>query len=343
MKRSTLALALAAGLAAAALPSQHAAADDTSCPGNSHPIYEAAGVLHCRCDDGYKKVGGACQPAQSDAPRIDADPNAGRLSRAQLQIVDGRIAALQKAVALLGEDNPEWGRERDRVLEDMHENVIGLSVEGVNLMSLGLTELAKAATQSQLAGAKADVMMKAFEGPMANLPAEEARLDRIMAATDDPALVNAIQDYTAALRRLREARYSADVAGMVARARDAAEALHSELEMVRRNPPPSGAAADGLYVSSAFLGRLGIVFLAAGEGPEAAAAGVGSAASSVLVGGRELVNLWEERGRLAALDENASARNRMRIELNERLADLQQQHDRLVWAAEHAGSEQDPR
>jgi hypothetical protein len=48
-------------------------------------------------------------------------------------------------------------------------------------------------------------------------------------------------------------------------------------------------------------GRAAIVFVAAAEGPEAAAAG--SIGSSVLVGGREFANLWGERGGLAALNQ----------------------------------------
>ncbi|HLJ65097.1 MAG TPA: hypothetical protein VKT70_13370, partial [Stellaceae bacterium] len=162
--------------------------------------------------------------------------------------------------------------------------------------------------------------------------------NQIVATTNDPALARAILDYTAALHRLREARDAADAAAMFARARDAVEALKSELEMVRRNPPPSDAATDGLYVSSVFLGRVAIVFVAAAEGPEAAAAAAGSIGASVLVGGREAVNLWQERGRLAVLDQNGSDRNRMRIELNRRLTDLRDERERLVWAAEHAGA-----
>jgi len=126
-----------------------------------------------------------------------------------------------------------------------------------------------------------------------------------------------------------------DQAGIDHRA-DAAEALNSEFEVMRLKPPSSGGVADGLYVSSAVLGRVAIVFVAATEGPEAVAAAFGSAESSVLVSAREVVNLWEERGRLAALDQNASARNGIRVELNGRLNDLQQEHDRLVWAVQHA-------
>jgi hypothetical protein len=88
-------------------------------------------------------------------------------------------------------------------------------------------------------------------------------------------------------------------------------------------------------MSSAFLGRMAIVFV--GEGPEALVAAAGSAGSSVAVGGRELVNLWEESDQLAALEQNASDRSRMKVELTGRLDDLQQQHDRLVWAVRHAG------
>jgi hypothetical protein len=37
------------------------------------------------------------------------------------------------------------------------------------------------------------------------------------------------------------------------------------------------------------------------------------------------------------LGKNSADRNRMRVKLNGRLSELQEQHDRLVWAVQHAG------
>jgi len=273
-------------------------------------------------------------------PNLANDRNAARLSGAQLRLVDSRIAILQKAIALLGDSNPEWARERKRVLEDMHEDTVGLSGEGVNLLSLGLAEWTKIVAESHLSDMRMNTLWEAVQKPLANLPSEETRLNRIMATTQDPALTEAILKYTAALHRLRDAQRSKDVVNILARTRDAAEGLNSQFELMKLKPPQSDDA-DGLYVSSAFVGRVAIVFVA--EGPEAVAAAIGSAGSSVLVGGRELVNLWEERSQLAALDQNASDRNQMRVKLTGRLNDLQQEHDRLVWAVQHAGSADGPR
>ena len=58
-------------------------------------------------------------------PNLANDPNAARLSAAQLRLVDGRITILKKSIALLNDSNPEWVREPNRVLDDMHEDRVG--------------------------------------------------------------------------------------------------------------------------------------------------------------------------------------------------------------------------
>jgi hypothetical protein len=278
--------------------------------------------------------------AQAAATNLASDPNAARLSAAQLRLVDGRIANLQKVIALLGDSNQEWARERERVLDARREDIRGLSWEGVNLLSLGLAEWTKIVAQSHLSDMHMNALWEALKQPLTILPSEEERLNRIIATTEDPALTKAILGYTAALHRLREAQKTNDVVRMLACTRDAAEALNSQFELMKLRPPRS-EDADGLYMSSAFIGRMAIIFVA--DGPEAFGAAIGSAGSSVAVGGRELLNLWEERGQLAALEQNTSNRNRMKVELSGRLDDLQQQHDRLVWAVQHAGPADGPR
>ncbi len=273
-----------------------------------------------------------CQQA-AVAP-IAIDPNAARLSAAQLRLVDARIAGIQKALPLLGDSNPEWKRERDHVLADMHEDEVDGSFEAVNLISLGLAEWLKKAAQANVDGARMDAMIRAFKEPLTNLPAEEAKLDRILVTTSDPALHQAIFEYKADLLRLQNAEDAKDVYTMAARTRDAAEALTSEFELMKLKPPQSTSIANGLYVSSALVGSVAIIFVA--EGPQALAAAAGSAGASIAVGGREAVNIWQEHKQLAALDQQASDRNRMQVELYGRLNDLQQQRDRLVWAVQHA-------
>lgn len=299
------------------------------------------------CPEGYRQVGEqqeetddaiiihpVCEPVAPTVPNLATDPNAARLSAAQLHLVDGRIANLQKAIALLGDDNPEWARERDRVLDDMREDSQGLAWEFVNLATIGFAEWAKIETQAHLDDMHVNAAVKSVSEALANLPSEEARLNRIMAQSKDPALTKAILEYTGALHRLRDAEATHDVAVMAGRAREAAFALREEFELMRDNPPGSTAIADGLYMSSAMMGRIAMAFVA--EGPEAGAVLAGSVGSSLAVGGREIYNLWQERQRLAALDQNASARNQMRVELTRRLNDLEDEHDRLAWAVQHA-------
>jgi hypothetical protein len=300
------------------------------------------------CPPGYSQVGvrreetqdaiilhPKCAPLiQPTARNLATDPDAVRLSGAALRLVDNRIANLKKAIVLLGDDNAEWRRERDQVLEDMREDAEGLSWEGINLVSLGLAEWVKVASASHMDEVRANALVNAMKEPLANLPGEEARLNRIMAKTTEPALTRAILEYESALHRLRDARETHDVVKMAARIREAVEILHDEFELMREKPPTSHEVADELYVSSAIMGRTAMIFLA--EGPGAVAVVIGTAVSSGAVGARELVNLWQERRRLAALDRNASDRNSMRVELRARLDGLEQQRQLLTWAIQRA-------
>jgi ubiquinone biosynthesis protein UbiJ len=292
-------------------------------------------ISYCKEKEQFKQQMDLAVAGQNPiVPDLANDPNAARLSATQLRLVDGRIANLQKAIALLGDSNPEWARERKRVLEAMHEDAVGITWEGVNILTIGLTQLGERIALSHLSDMHINALVKAFKEQLTNLPSEEGRLNRIMATTQDPSLTKAILEYTSTLHRLRDAQYSNDVAIMVRCTRDAAETLKSEFEVLKLKPQPADIN-DGLYVSSAFVGAAAIIFVS--EGPEAVAASVGSAMSSIAVGGRELVNLWQEWGRMAALGQNTSDRNRVRVQLIGRLNELQEQHDRLVWAVQRAG------
>lgn len=310
-------------------------AEAQGCPDGSTKVGEQQDTL----PDGTTEVTSICKPVaakQTTAPvvrNLAEDPDAERQSTAQLRVVDGQIAFLQKAIALLGSSNPEWERERKHLDEDMNESISAATWEGVNLLSLGLSELTKMVAHSQFSAEKAKAIVAALQKPLSNLPAEETRLNRVLETTKDPEVSKAIVKYLDALHGLRDAQRSNDAAKTLARARDAADALNSQCELMKLRPPQS-EDADALYMSSAFLGSIAIIFVA--EGPEAVAAAAGSAASSVGVGGRALVNIWEEHGRMAALDQNASDRNRLKVDLGFRLSDLQKQHDDLSWAAQHA-------
>lgn len=267
-------------------------------------------------------------------PNLAIDPNAARLDAAQLHLVDQRIANLKKAIALLGDSNPEWARERDHVLDDMHDTRLEISWETVNLMSLGFAEWAKRMAKTNVADAAKNVLLKSLKESLADLPSEEARLDQIMATTKDIRLTKAILEYKGALQRLRDAQHARHVVEIVARARDAADMLKSEFDLMKTGLNLGNKVADELYMSSAFVGGVAVLFVASPI--EAAAATTGSVLSSVAVGGRAAVNLWKERAELAALNQDASRRNRLRVELTSRLQSLEQEHDRLVASIQRA-------
>lgn len=307
------------------------------CPPGTVKIGEQQNTL----PDGTTEIVSTCQqraagrPAASHAvPNLAEDPNAARLSAAQLKTVDARIAFLRKEIELLGEANPEWAREREWVSDDMHEAAAGAAWEGVNLLSLGLAELTKILSKARFSALQTKALRESLQKPLRYLPEEEARLKGILETTKDPEVAKAISHYLDTLHRLGDAQRSKGAADMIARARDAADALSSHFELMKGKSP---GAADELYMSSAFMGSVAIVFIA--EGPEAIAASAGSAGSSVLVGGRALMNYWEERRQMQRLDQNASDRNSLRMELMGRLNELQDRRDSLALAVQRAGGD----
>ena len=311
-----------------------AQAQSRQCPPNAHRDGEDDKHWYCTCNAGFKAKDGACVAVARNpvVPDLARDSHAACLAAAQLRTVDNRIAGLKKSIALLSSANPEWDRQRERLLEEMHESRRDLSMEATNFVTLGMAEWAKHA-----AGLRVSDLEKAASAlrePLARLPAEAERVNSIMMTTTDGRLKNAMRNYASVAQRLSEARGGKQVVDAAARTRDMADAMRTEFEVMKEHPQPQ-KIADRLYWSSALLGTIAIVFVA--EGPAAVAAAVGSAGASVLVGGREAINLWKEHEQLAALDSNASDRNRMRVELNGRLADLQQQRGRIAGVIQRSG------
>jgi hypothetical protein len=291
-------------------------------------------TVHCKCNVGYQARNGRCEavaPPQA-VPNLTRDPDAARLAVAQLDVVDRRIAGLQRAIMLLSDSNPEWGRERDRLLADTHEDTVGLYFETFNLVTIGIAKWTQIAAKMHVDEARMHALVAALEGPLARLPVEEERLKRVMATTNDPAVIKAILEYTAALHRLHGAETSKDVVEMAKRAYEACELLRSEMELMQMKLT-ADKAANALYVSSAMLGGMAVIFVA--DGPPALAALAGSAGSSLVLGGTEAWRLRQERRDLRALDRSASAREALRHELMQRVGALQEQRERL-WAEQRA-------
>ena len=205
-------------------------------------------------------------------------------------------------------------------------------MELTNFVTLGMAEWAKHAARVRVSDL--EKVANALREPLAKLPAEAERVNSIMMTTTDGKFKNAMRNYAASAQRLAEARYGTKIVDVSARTRDMADAMRTEFDVIKEHPQPQ-KVADRLYWSSALLGTIAIVFVA--EGPAALAAAVGSAGASVLVGGREAVNLWKEYDELAALDQNASDRNRMKMELYRRLADLEEQRGRIVGVIQRSG------
>lgn len=291
-------------------------------------------TVHCKCNAGYQARNGRCEAvaAPQAMQNLAHDPDAARLGAAQVDVIDRRIAGLQRAITLLSDDNPEWGRERNRLLEDTHEDTVGLYFETFNLVTIGIAKWAQIAAKMHVDEARAQALVAALKESLARLPAEEERLKRVMATTRDPAVTKAILEYTAALHRLHGAETSKDIVEMAKRTYEACELLRSEMELMKVKSS-ADKAANALYVSSAMLGGMAVTFVT--DGPPSLAALAGSAGSSLFLGGTEAWRLWQERRDLRALDRSAPARDALRHELMQRVGALQEQRERL-WAEQGA-------
>lgn len=285
-------------------------------------------IIHPLC----QQISTLTQPADTPASLAN-DPEIAGMNQAQLELIDRRIAGIQRALPLLSGSNPEWGRERTRLQEAMREEKKGIAIESINVISLGLASWLKFAAEANVSAAETEAVSKALQEPMASLPMEQEQLQKILSTTSDPKLTQAILQYQDALQHLHQAEDAKQVVDAAARTRDAAEILHNTYELIEEKPP-AASTANVIYGASAFIGGVAIVFATAGAEAAATAA---SATASLAVGGREALNYWQELQQAQALNQQASSRNRMRTELNQRLADLEQERTRVTWALQHAG------
>lgn len=229
---------------------------------------------------------------------------------------------MEKAIGILGSSNPEWEKEKSILASDFHSDRVALTWEAINLLTLGIAQWGESATKANVSNAKAVALWQSAQKPLARLPAEEARLKKLLNSTADPDLASAILKYMAALHRLEETQKYGDAMTLGARFKEAAFALRDEFEIMKRKPPGTNVS-DALYESSALMGSFALVFY---ENPVSMA---GNALTSFAVGGRALVNTWDENRRYDALMRDASRREQERHVLMFRLEDLRQKRERL--------------
>lgn len=249
----------------------------------------------------------------------------------QLKAVDRRAANLEKAIEVLGD--PElFKKDREHIVEDLKDSAEGLTVELVNLASLGLARGAKEFTRLNVLAQKANAGKFASQiGQIAN---EEARLEKVVTELKDVELVQRVLQYKGALNRVRIAEEGVKTAETIHHLHGAAEALLNNYEHMKEHPP-TRSTRDLLYGSSVVVGSVALIFV---EGPAGAAAMAGSAAASVAIGGREAVNLWQEMGRLATVYQDAAAREQMKQELIARLGAVRQRQAELAVTIKRAGT-----
>jgi hypothetical protein len=283
-----------------------------------------AGRPVCSCDDGFAPGQGGCNPV-SPKPPINAC-----LANGQLKLVDARIANLKKVIAVVG-DPERFRTDRERVIEDMKEDAWGVSKEGINLVTLGLARGAEELSRLNVLRQEANAARIASQ--VGQISHEEWQMSQVLSQTKDVDLAAKILNYRGALAQVRIAEQGAHTAEMVSHLQEAGHSW-SELRELHDLHPLSDSMANKIYMSSTVLGSTALIFV---EGPGAAAAVVGSIGASILIGGGEIVNAWQDLGHLNDVYQQAANRDSLKNGLIAKLGKLQQQRAQLAEAVRQAG------
>lgn len=319
--------------------SAQASAQARKCPANAHPDGEDAKNYFCTCNPGYEPRGETCAPI----PRATLD--AACTAAVAVKLIDGRLANLRKVIGVLGANEAQWDKAREKVLEERFETSKALFGEVALTLAIAAAPIVRAKTTAKNVADIAELGAKS-RLPLAGLPGELAELQRLKATTTDVQLTKKILEYEGALANLGRAEVWDHRAHIMEKTVEAAHLLHGNAALLRTKPleevkivsPGPGRLntfADGLYKTSTFVGSIAIVFA---TGPAAAAALGGGIAAGVLVAGGELINYREQNARLASMDQDATKRNQMKMELNSRLNALAQERERQNTTVKTVGT-----
>lgn len=309
------------------LPSMAWAQSET-CPNHATRIKSDDKHWYCACDAGFIWNGQSCA---NTAVNLAPDNSAACLSAAQVRVIDRRVEGIKKALAVLSDSNPEWARERDRLLDEMFDTGKGVAIDGTFLAARGLSVWRARAAKVEVD--KLEKLNEALRGYSSELANEASRLRGLASRTTDIRLQAAINYQASAARKLAEASEKYGALEAADKGVALATKTHETYEILGQSDSTK-EFANKLYWGSAVVGSFAMVFVSPTIAPVVAGAEL---ASGAIITGREAYNFWEEYGRLKALDQNASDRNRMKMELQKRLNDLDEQRKRALYVIQRSG------
>jgi hypothetical protein len=260
-------------------------------------------------------------------PLLSVDPSIAGRCVLRLEQVQGRIGRLQKAVQLLGRDNPQWDKEyqelRNRSRHDAQETLL----KSFDMLTLDLAEIGRITAEQNVKVAK-NIYDSSLWG---ELLVQERKLIT-KAAGSSGAEAAALQNTIAAMKRLEKARDAEHwtEAGAIVR-----KALFDGKEIHEKAAGALGHddLADALYDGSCAMGQIGIMFVKGVGGK--VAPGAELVARGIEVG--LLVKLAsEDWAQIKALGDRSYDRETKKRELQGKLEDLENEKTILEWAVERA-------
>jgi hypothetical protein len=260
-------------------------------------------------------------------PFLSVDPAIAGRCVVRFEQVQGRIARLQKAIWLLGRDNPQWEKEyqelRSRSQHDARETLL----KGFDMLTLDLAEIGRVTAGQNVKVAK-DIYHSSL---WAELRLQENKLIAKAAASSGTE-AEALKKTVEAMKRLESARVAENWAEATAIARTA---LFDGKEIQKQAAGALGHEdmADALYDGSCAMGQIGIMFVKGVGGkiaPEAELVARGIEVGLLV----KLVN--EDLAQMKALGDRSYDRETKKRELQGRLEDLESERTILEWAVERA-------
>lgn len=268
-----------------------------------------------------------------DIPRnLAQDPVAARLSQAQLDQVEARIARLQKAIDLLSYTaNPEWEREWNELVSDMLKNADEQFELGCDGLSGGLAQALELSTAQNVKLAKQAVDLPVWK----DLADERGQLEHLLASS--PALLkgppgDGLRKTITAMKRLESARFAQNTGQALSFVRDAvfsAIEVHNQAKSLANDPTTTNALFRGITV----IGTTGSLF--ASTAVKKAAAPV-DLVFKVGEAGLLLKEAHEEDEQFAALSKSSYDRHQKQMELEKNLGELQEERSRLKYGVGRA-------
>jgi hypothetical protein len=259
-------------------------------------------------------------PAQEDPTSADLakDPELARITRVRLDQINSRIERLQKAIDILGDSNPEWAKEWQNLHKDQIESTHQLMWNSLDLLTIGLAEGYKYATEAQLNKAREVFQGQDFSELMHQ---KESLLRMRKMFVDTPAFDNWIND----LNGVEEAAGRNETANAIAKVRDSIS-TGVEVYHEAKTAAASDDAMEQLYHGSTALGGVAVA-LVGGVGAKVA---LPAAAGFKLVeAGLTIKLIREEDQQFTALSTQAYERNQKKLELMKKKDDLENQASEL--------------